>query len=146
MWGKARVPVFIVLIFLASAGYLRAETMGAPVATKSESTESLPYRQDSVVAPATITRLVMAVLVALVIAVISILFLKKYLFVFDGKRQGERRIRLIEAKRISPRLFLFLVQVDEQTILIAQNGENVVTMNTAVSAGPERDGGAEGRR
>ena len=72
------------------------------------------------------------------VAVVIIFALKKYLYASGYKAESGRRINLIEAKRLSPRLSLFLVQIDAKHILISQSGDTVAVLKLDEESPPAR--------
>ncbi len=96
--------------------------------------EPIPYRQDSVLSPATLLKVLLAAVFAIGFAIVIIFVLKKYLYNTMLENEKGRRIHLIEAKRLSPKLSLFLVEIDKQPVLLSLCGDSV----DILSLGKER--------
>lgn len=116
------------LIFLSSMTQVQARASDAVSPADTQVAEPIPYRQDQVIPPATLSRVLLAILLAILVGFISIAILKKYLFGMHFKENKIQRIKLIEARCLSPKLSLFLVQVDNTDILLVQTGEHVVSL------------------
>jgi hypothetical protein len=48
---------------------------------------------------------------------------------------AERRLKVIETMRLGPRSSLYLVQLDQKTLLLAQSGDNIIVAATDSDAG-----------
>jgi flagellar biogenesis protein FliO len=100
-----------------------------PINSRSESSQGLPFRKDSVIPPKSLARVTIAVLIGLGLAITAVYFLKKYLFARNHMGSGSHRMQLLEVKRLSPRLILFMVEIDKKTVVLAQSGEQLVTLD-----------------
>ena len=105
-----------------------AQTTEETLPEKVQTSESIPYRQDQVIPPAAVSRIVVALLIALVVGVIGILFLKKYIFQQHTTGVDGKKIQVLETRRLSPKLVMFLLQVDQHRVLLAQHGDSIVTL------------------
>jgi flagellar biogenesis protein FliO len=97
------------------------------------SAQKLPLRKDSVIPQKTLIRVLIAVIIGLILAFAIAYLLKKYLFVRDLLGSDEQRIQLLEVRRLTPRLTLFMVRVDDKTMVLAQSGERLVALDSAKS-------------
>ncbi|HHJ13935.1 MAG TPA: hypothetical protein ENJ79_06090 [Gammaproteobacteria bacterium] len=110
------------------------------VENQAAETQAIPYRKDSVIQPATLVRVLGVALAAIALAAGIIVWLRKYLYASGFQARGGPGITLLEARRLSPRLSLFLVEVDARRFLISQSGESVVVLSldaSTPSAQPE---------
>jgi flagellar biogenesis protein FliO len=97
------------------------------VAPEAPATDGIgiPYKDQDVFSTEALTRVTLALLVAIIVAVGVLLALKRFYAPAGGGVASGNRVRLIEAKRLSPKLVVFLVQVDEEAYLLAQNGDRL---------------------
>jgi flagellar biogenesis protein FliO len=95
--------------------------------------QELPLRKDSVIPHRTMIRVLIAILVGLVLAFALAYLLKKYLFVRDLMGSGGQRMQLLEARRLTPRLTLYMLRIDDRTIVLAQSGERLVSLDPSKS-------------
>ena len=70
--------------------------------------------------------------VVLAMGVGAIFLLRRYLPGVDvaGKGLAKRHIELLEVRRITPRLSVFLIEVDGQRHLLAQSGDQVTPVGS----------------
>lgn len=99
-----------------------------PAAVESE--KRIPYKGSEVEGEpvsTTIIKLVLGLGVVLTMGVGAIFLLRRYLPGVDvaGKGLARRHIELLEIRRITPRLSVFLIEVDGQRHLLAQSGDRV---------------------
>ncbi|MEW8691966.1 MAG: hypothetical protein AB2535_12810 [Candidatus Thiodiazotropha endolucinida] len=76
-------------------------------------------------------RVSIAIIIGLVLAVSVAYLIKRYLFVRNPIGSSEHRMQLLEVKRLSPRLMLFRIRIDDKTIVLAQSGEQLTELNPA---------------
>lgn len=75
------------------------------------------------------------VLVAL-LAVGAVFVMKRYLpSLYSHAPGGNRRIEVLEIRRVTPRLTLFLIEVDKTQLLLAQSGDRVEQLLQVPAAG-----------
>ncbi len=91
--------------------------------------QGLPFRTESVVPTGTLTRVVLVTLVGLALVFVAVYFLKGYLFRNNRFSTENSRMQLIEVRRLSQRLTLFMVRVDDKTMVLAQSGDQLLTLD-----------------
>jgi flagellar biogenesis protein FliO len=96
-----------------------------------EQTPGLPLRKDGVIPQGTLIRVSIAIFIGLVLAIVGAYLLKRYLFARNPLGSSDQRMQLLEVKRLSPRLTLFRVCIDDKTIVLAQNGEHLIELDPA---------------
>ena len=86
--------------------------------------EPIPFRRNAEALDSGLAlRVALALGVVIALGIGGVYALKRYLPGSLGGTQG--RIKLLEVRRVSPRLTLFLVEIDGQTIALAQSGDRV---------------------
>ncbi len=94
-------------------------------ATDSKPPSTIPYKSDDGITGAKVARILVVALIGIVIAFGVIYVLKRF---YIGKTLGgtSGRIRVIEAKRLAPRMTLILVEIDSTPYLLAESPNGVV--------------------
>jgi len=88
--------------------------------------EDIPYKTGATTSFLSILQIIVSLMFVLVVAYLVIWVLKKYNTGWImGKNPQESRVSLIEVKRLTPRLSIFLIGVGGETIMLAQSGDNV---------------------
>lgn len=114
----------MVLLVLPAALALAQPLGGTGEATALE--PAIPFKTQSALDSGTLLRIGAVLLLCLGLALVAALLLRRYTGV--GATAGSGRLRLLESRRLSPRLTLFLVEVDGNTHLLAQCGDSVVLL------------------
>ncbi|MCG7977056.1 MAG: hypothetical protein G8D89_12965 [gamma proteobacterium symbiont of Clathrolucina costata] len=112
----------------------QVSSLSSPSGTESsikEPTQGLPLRKDGVIPQGTLVRVSIAIIIGLVLAVSVAYLIKRYLFARNPIGSSEHRMQLLEVKRLSPRLMLFRVRIDDKMIVLAQSGEQLTELNPA---------------
>lgn len=99
----------------------------------NEAAPGLPFRNESVIPTPTLLRVAAVMVLGLALAIAVVFILKRYLFARDLIGSGKHRMQLLEVRRLSPRLILFMVRVDEKTMVLAQSGERLVALDPATA-------------
>lgn len=135
-----KVASLIFFLLFAQVGYCATPLDGTSVSamnTQEAIQRDIPYRRDDPVTTSLIVRVVGSLVLVLAMAAGIIYILKRYM---PGWRIGvsdkSSRITVLEIKRLTPRTFLFLVQVDGKTLLLAQSNDRVTALNLMESATP----------
>lgn len=91
-----------------------------------------------------VLRVVLGFGLVLAVGVSVIFILRRYLPATYGVSgsQGARQIDLIEMRRLTPKLTLFLVKVGDERILFSHSGDRVTRMHSTRSASLDRNGAA----
>jgi flagellar biogenesis protein FliO len=108
---------------------LSNESNSGKQSIETETTQAIPFRQDSVIPPENIIRVAIVLIFGLALAFLAIYLLKKYYFSSSLSGIDQKRIQLIEVKRVSPRLMLFMLEIDKKTIVLAQSGETLLELD-----------------
>ena len=89
--------------------------------------EPIPFRRNAEALDSGLAlRVALALGVVIALGIGGVYALKRYLPGSLGGTAGPQgRIKLLEVRRVSPRLTLFLVEIDGQTIALAQSGDRV---------------------
>lgn len=103
---------------------------GTEGATVLQSAESIPFRQDDVLSPSGLIQLVSALLISLLLLGLIAVLLRRFGFAYRPGQQSDRRIQVLEVKRLSAKSVLFLVQADERVLLIGQIGDRLVRLDS----------------
>ncbi|WP_316369609.1 hypothetical protein [Candidatus Thiodiazotropha sp. CDECU1] len=104
----------------------------SPAATESSTTEptqGLPLRKDSVIPQGTLLRVSVAIVIGLILAIAVVYLIKRYIFARTPIGTSDQHMQLLEVKRLSTRLMLFRVRVDDRTIVLAQSGEQLIELD-----------------
>ncbi len=115
----------------ASAQEPPAAVLGKPIPYKKEESGTGAAAGQSIV--------VLAVLLGLAWG--GLVLVKRYLpqwrlkLPLPLKSSAERRLKVIETVRLGPRSSLYLVQLDQKTLLLAQSGDNIVVAAADTGAG-----------
>lgn len=99
----------------------------------------IPYRAEEAFSAGAIARLALALLVAIALAVVVLYLLKRFFFRTGVPGAPGQRIQLLEVRRLSPKLVLFLVAVDGEAYLLAQSGDNLISLRHGLSARTPND-------
>ncbi len=107
-----------------------AETpFAGPHESGNTSAEGIPFRQQSVVPAATLIRVAVVTVIGLALVVGVAYGLKRFLSVQGRLPSGNSRMQLLEVRRLSQRLTLFMVQVDDKIMVLAQSGDQLLTLD-----------------
>lgn len=106
-------------------------------ALKTPPAQPIPFKKEGEVSSGQLFRIAGVFVVVVALGIGAIYVLRRYLPGVDVPGNGERkRIRLIEVRRLTPKVVLFLVEVDGRTLLLSQQGEKLAMLD----AGETRDG------
>ena len=102
-------------------------------ASSVESTENnkttisdIPYKKDEGYSGANIVQFLFAFIIVVLIAAVAIFVLRRYYYGKIPLPKGDaKNINLIETKRISPKLMVFLLDVQGEKVLLAQSGDSI---------------------
>lgn len=97
---------------------------GAAAADDPALDRAIPYKQEEAVSTASFLKVlsIMALLLA-VVAIIAYL-VKKWMLDRPGSSFTQGRIKMVEMRRLNPRLSLYLVTVDGIEYLLTQSGDS----------------------
>jgi hypothetical protein len=131
-----RTLISVVLLF-GPVSPAMAATGDAPV-LRAANAETIPYRRAEEGADgAMLLRVIAGLGAVLLVGAGAIYVLKKYLpGAYGIGASGPQRIRLLEVRRMTPRLTLFAVEFEGKHFLLAQSGDRVTTVfENAVDTG-----------
>lgn len=118
------IVIFISTIILSSPAYA---AVGHPAVTGS-----IPFKADTSGGDQIVLKVFGSLVLVSVLGVAIIYLIKRYLPAgFQSVSNNERRLKLIEMLRLTPKTTLFLVELDGKTILIAQSPDNIVGLDSS---------------
>jgi flagellar biogenesis protein FliO len=100
---------------------------------KNPSMQKLALRKESVIPQKMLIRVLIAIVLGLMLVFGIVYLLKRYLVARDLLSTDEQRIQLLEVRRLTPRQTLFMIRVDDKTVVLAQSGERLVQLDPAKS-------------
>jgi hypothetical protein len=124
-------------LFLASALALAPGAFGQdaaqapPAATLRSGTQRIAYKEDSAVSVGSLVlRLGGGLVLMATLAFTAAVLAKRYLPGIRGySLDGQSRIQLLESRRITPKLTLFVLEFEGRRLLLAQSGERIVELD-----------------
>ena len=122
--------VVLVLAFVLAPMSMVGARVDTAAAVSAQGEQKIPYKPQAGPGTASLigqTLLVLAGVIALAFA--GVYAIKRYMpFVAGYADKGQRRIQVLETRRLTPRSTLFLVELDEKVFLIAQSGDRIVNL------------------
>ncbi len=116
------------LLFLALSGGLHAAHPDGESGSRIPS--SIPYKQESTVSSSDVGRVVVVFLFVVAVAAGAAYLLKRYYVAAPGDAGG-KRIRIAEVRRLGPKTALFLVEVDGRSLLLGQQGDRLMLLESS---------------
>ena len=115
-----RVSLFAMLL----TGNLSA---GADVPAAGGERAAIPFRSaEGPSGSALVGRVLAGFVLVLVVGVGAVYLLKRYApGIYSYRAAGGQRIEVLEIRRVTPRLTLFLVKMDSDEVLLAQSGDRI---------------------
>lgn len=135
-----RLAIWVLLMGTPLPLHAQNSSNAAAAPTADQSEARIPYKSSSEEDSAGLGIRVLGgfVLVAL-IALASIYVLKRFFpSLYVHSAGGSRRIQVLEIRRLTPKLTLFLIDVDGGQLLLAQSGDHVVKLREATPTSGER--------
>ena len=88
---------------------------------------AIPFKRgDEVASAGSLLRVALSLGVVIVAGVGVLYLLKRYVPASVGRMAGgERRIDILEIRRVTSKLTLFLIKIDDETLLLTQSGDRV---------------------
>jgi flagellar biogenesis protein FliO len=135
------------LLAVALAGALACATAAAPTTAALQppaavANQPIPYKQQESEAGGAAGKSILLLAVLLGVAWGGLVLAKRTLPRWALTRRlglaagAPRRLRLVETMRLGPRASLYLVQLDQKTLLLAQSGDRITVAATDPDAGP----------
>ena len=87
--------------------------------------KAIPFKQDPVAGSPSDTKVIIALVIIASLAVPTLYFLKKKYPILNPNQQGGAKINIVETRMLSPRLKLYLVEVNGESLLIAQGPDGI---------------------
>lgn len=127
--------IFVIFIFwalttVAFAAAPDAEVQRpASVAKKELGRQEITYKQDEPVTTAVVMRVLLSLVFVLLLTAAAVYLLKRYLPGWRVTGPGRSsRISVIEARRLTPKTMLFLIEVEGKTLLVAQSADGLTKL------------------
>ena len=117
--------------FMGSA-YGQEVPHGPSAAVAQPEPGRIAYKQDSTVGVAgLLVRVGGGLLLMTMLAVATALLAKRYLPGIRGFSQdGKHRVQLLESRRITPKLTVFVIEFEGRRLLLAQSGDRLLELGT----------------
>jgi flagellar biogenesis protein FliO len=97
--------------------------------TDASAEPRIPYKQSDESAAGLVLRVAGGLTLVLLLGVGAAFVLKRYMPTLQRPlSSGPARINVLEIRRLTPKISLFLVELDGVTLLLGQNGEQVSTL------------------
>jgi len=94
--------------------------------SREAASQEIPFKSSSAIGFLSVLQIIVSFVFVIVVAYLVILMLKKYNTGWlMGKNVQDSRISLIEVKRLTPKLSIFLIGVGDETVMLAQSGDSV---------------------
>lgn len=137
-----RLLLMLLLAVQVSTGIARATE---PPVTGAE--KRIPFKgSEGSETGVSVLRVVLGFGVVAAVGFGAILAMRRFLpLSYAGKPAATRNIELVEVRRLTPKLTLFLIQVEGERVLLAQSGDVVTRIHPLQPAG-SRSGDAEASR
>jgi len=102
--------------------------------------ETIPFKRDAdSFELGLVLRTALALGVVIAVGLAGIYALKRFLPTSLGRSAaGQGRINVLEIRRVTPRLTLFLLEIDGQKVFLVQSGDRVRPLRLADSRGSEK--------
>lgn len=125
-----RRVLLMVWVLLGAVAYPARAATGEGAALRPASADGIPYRKSEDGADAgTLLRVVTGLGAVLLVGAGAIFLMKKYLpGAYGIGVAGTHQIKLVEVRRLTPRLTLFAVEYRGRQLLLAQSGDRVTTV------------------
>jgi hypothetical protein len=125
------LPLLIALLLAAPAigGGPPADTATGPAPVA----EDVPFRKGPVLSAASLVRVAAATAGGVLLVWVATLALRRTVFAGNAKGVAQRRIRVLETRRLSPRTTLTLVRVGDREVLLGQSGDRLVRLHAAAA-------------
>jgi flagellar biogenesis protein FliO len=126
------------ILALAMASAAWAGDPAAPAAPAADSAK-LPFKQQTDTGAGVAVRVLGGLVVVILLGYGAVYAMKRYLpSVYGHSAGGQRKINVIETRRLTQKATLFLVEVDGVRLLLAQCGDRVTNLQRMA----DRDGHA----
>ena len=91
----------------------------------------IPFRNESLFSQTSLIRILFATIIGILLVIIFVYILKKYYLKQPLTQFASQNIKLVAVKRLTPKLTLSIVQVNDTKYVLAQCGDNLVTLEAS---------------
>jgi len=109
-------------------------------AVKDKLLSEVPFKQGSEVNPSKVFEVIIIFVVLIALTVLFLFLMKKHVLKLGNQDAvGASVIRVLASKRVSTRLTIFYIMVDDKKILFSESAGNVVVLNKENNADNNMD-------
>lgn len=108
------------------AGSAAAQDVAPPATSAPVSESGIPFKQDEAYERGLLGRVILATTFALGLAVAVAWLIRRGIFRNLPGASGASTIRLREYKRLTPRLTIYVVDIEEKRVVLAQSGDHLI--------------------
>jgi flagellar biogenesis protein FliO len=121
------ISVLFILMFQISDISIAVanNTIDSDNKTETGVSQEIPYKQDDIRSTISVGKFAFAGLFSLFLAIIMIIFIKRFYLGKSLIGTAKQRVRLIESRKIGPKTFVFLINYNGKEYLLAQAGESI---------------------
>ncbi len=125
----ARYAIVAITLYFSSAVCADGNSVNETTNNTPPDYQSIPFKQAEDVKASKALSIGAIFIFVIIVAVIAVAILKKFLVDKDIMKLASSRIKLVEAKRLSPKVSIFLVQVDGKEYLLTQSNSPTHVIN-----------------
>lgn len=92
----------------------------------------IPFKDGNILAETSLVRVLVVTVIGLVLVIFSAYILKKIYLKQPVSGSTGQNIKLVEIKRLTPKLTLFVVRVNDKQFVIAQSGDNLLSLDSSM--------------
>ncbi|ODB85629.1 hypothetical protein A3194_12405 [Candidatus Thiodiazotropha endoloripes] len=96
----------------------------------------IPFRKENLFAEASLMRVLLVTIIGLLLVIFSVYVLKRFYFKQPLSDSTVQNIKLLAVKRLTPKLTLSIVQVNDKEYVLAQSGDNLVSLESSKMLNP----------
>lgn len=128
-------PIVLCLALLAPLQDGRAESIQEPTANRTE--PKIPFKRSEESTAGVALRILGGLVVTVLIGIGVVYGMKRFLpTMYRPMAPGDFRIQILEARRLTPKTTLFLVELSGTRLLLAQSGDGITTLHRFPAADP----------
>lgn len=133
LWG-----VVVALSIAAAAPAFGADAGAQP--TPATRAQSIPFKREPNGTSAMLMRVVGGLVVVALLGLAAVYVIKRYFpSLYHPSFAGSNRIKLLEARRLTTRTTLFLIELDGMPLLLAQTSDRITLLYDRPRAGSAAD-------
>ena len=120
------------MLWLVLTLMLTSTGVGAVAApTEPANEQRIPFKRSEDTASGTVIRVLGGLAIAVLVGVGAVYLLKRYLpTTYRPGFTGSTHIKIVEARRLTPKTTLFLIEVEGVRLLVSQNGDRLASLST----------------